>query len=275
MRSSRGRCAGIRRALLFFLRSFFGRGARRRVLRLEPRGRSEGKLFHFSSRRVEFEMGLQLLEESEKRALVGGLIAAEVSEQAFVLFRPVIGVRSRGLSGPALPSLTREPAPSLINRERMIERLKLYANAYVRTLPDFLCNEITDRYSNLRGVAASGSARYNKHMHHSDTLTAELAFAPRMQRDRLRLASNTESLRNKQGQSLSMGEFGQDMTTILASHADPELKWDCWRRRGGGLCVFCSAATIALQTIFLLFSGAGCRRYPAVVPSRHSGCNLC
>lgn len=177
-------------------------------------------------------MGLQLLEESEKRALVGGLIAAEVSEQAFVLFRPVIGVRSRGLSGPALPSLTREPAPSLINRERMIERLKLYANAYVRTLPDFLCNEITDRYSNLRGVAASGSARYNKHMHHSDTLTAELAFAPRMQRDRLRLASNTESLRNKQGQSLSMGEFGQDMATILGPHADPELKWECWRRRG-------------------------------------------
>lgn len=29
-----------------------------------------------------------------------------------------------------------------------------------------------------------------------------------------------------------MGEFGQDMATILGPHADPELNWDCWRRRG-------------------------------------------
>lgn len=49
-------------------------------------------LFHFSSRQVALEMRLQFFEESQKRALIGVFIAGEVSEQAFVLFRPVIGV---------------------------------------------------------------------------------------------------------------------------------------------------------------------------------------
>jgi hypothetical protein len=138
--------------------------------------------------------------------------------------------RSHGLRPPALPPITREPAPSAIDREQMRQRLNQYANAYVRSLPDFLCDEITDRYSNLHGLAPSGNARYSKHLHHADTLRAELAFAPRLQQDRLQLAWNAESLRSKQGQSLTRGEFGRDMAIILGSHAEPELKWDRWER---------------------------------------------
>lgn len=142
----------------------------------------------------------------------------------------VLEERSQKLNTPAIPPITREHAPSVFDEGRMIERLKQYANAYVRNLPDFLCDEITDRYTNLHGTAPSGNPRYRKLLHHADTLTAELAFAPRLQQDRLRLASDGKSSRGDMGRSLSTGEFGHDMAIILGRRADPELKWDRWQR---------------------------------------------
>lgn len=137
---------------------------------------------------------------------------------------------SRGLSRPALPSITRDPVPSVSDQERMVERLKQYSNAYVRSLPDFLCDEVTERYSNLHGVAPSGNPRYSKQLRYADTLTAELAFVSRLQQDKMRLASDAESVERNLGRSLSMGEFGHDMAIILGPRVKPELRWDRWER---------------------------------------------
>ncbi len=141
--------------------------------------------------------------------------------------------RSQNLPASGVPSISREPVPSAGDQDQMIRELKQYGSAYVHSLPNFLCEEVTERYSNLHGRAASGNVRYSKQPRHADTLKAQLAFAPRLQQDRVSLASDAESNRKKLGQSISTGEFGRDMAIILSAPAKSELKWDRWERHHG------------------------------------------
>ncbi len=142
--------------------------------------------------------------------------------------------RSSGLPAAAVNAIDREPVPSTADQDHMVQQLKRYASTYIRSLPNFLCEEVTERYSNLHGRASSGNARYSKQLRHADTLNAQLAFAPGSQQDRLRLSSDAELARRKLGRSTTAGEFGRDMAIILSGSAQPELKWDRWERHQSG-----------------------------------------
>lgn len=128
------------------------------------------------------------------------------------------------------------PVPSEEYKNQMIGRLVVYARQYVYNLPDFICDQITKRYTNLEGYTDKGNPKFGAQLHYGDTITADLAFAAGIQQERVTFASNQNApAEPAQGQSLSNGEFGRDMALILGVNVDPELTWDRWEMLHGKL----------------------------------------
>ena len=106
----------------------------------------------------------------------------------------------------------------------MLGRAVNYARDYIHNLPNFICDQITKRYTNLDGFTLTGQPRFGRKLHYGDTITAELAYAPDFKQDRIMLTARGGMAKTRKGQSGSTGEFGHDMALILGANIDPEVK---------------------------------------------------
>lgn len=149
--------------------------------------------------------------------------------------------RTALLPPPAEQPFSIQPIPSTEEQVQMLQRIVRYARSYVAGLPNFLCDQVTERYTNMSSDGRGQAAGFSKRLHHTDTMKWSLRFVDGVENGNL-LRKDINKLRRtvlKSGQSLSRGEFGEDLLLIFGSNAPPQFAWHHWERlRGKQTAVF-------------------------------------
>ncbi len=134
-----------------------------------------------------------------------------------------------------------QPVPQPDEQARMLARLFGYAQQYVKGLPNFICDQVTSRFTNFDGTEPDGTPRYKKSLRHSDTFTRSLRFVSGREEGHVKQVDGRKAgkVGTRMGQSISSGEFGGDMVMIFGAGAEPSIQWSHWEMmRGNRRAVF-------------------------------------
>jgi hypothetical protein len=137
---------------------------------------------------------------------------------------------SAGLPAPAQKAAAPKPkvraAPSYEEQQKVIREVREYALNYSKTLPDFICLQVTRRYIDRHykpGTDGSWSP--------SDRLAEKLTYFDQQEKYEA-ISHNDTSLFGKQadqfGGALSRGDFGTLIREIFDPASDAEFHWERW-----------------------------------------------
>lgn len=171
----------------------------------------------------------------------------QLSPQAIAYFRSLgLGPRSlaslehlhaqtASLPPPVSPAVAIQPIPTDDEQQRIIQSAQQYAQSYTGKLPSFVCDQITKRYTNIPQTPSPMNARPSDHLSFSDSLKWTLRFVNGVEVGNLLNSSNAKLSQAalKPGQSLSKGEFGEDMLLILGPDLHPRFGWSHWEGSNG------------------------------------------
>jgi hypothetical protein len=113
------------------------------------------------------------------------------------------------------------PAPPLSEQKALIERVREYALNYSKNLPNFICTQVTRRYSD-RGNSGFWQTE--------DTLTTRLSYFEQKEKYELVMVNNrstTQSYHSLGGAS-SSGEFGSMLQQIFDKDTGATFSWLRW-----------------------------------------------
>lgn len=113
------------------------------------------------------------------------------------------------------------PPPSAAEQKKVLEQTREYALNYSKTLPDFICTQVTRRYADPSGLEFWQSL---------DTLTARLTFFEQKEDYKLVLLNNhpTDMPYDKLGGASSTGEFGSILRSLFEPETDGQFRWERW-----------------------------------------------
>ena len=138
---------------------------------------------------------------------------------------------SAGLAAPAPKAAAPKPkvraAPSYEEQQKVIQEARDYALNYSKTLPDFICLQVTRRYLDRHykpGTDGSWSP--------SDRLAEKLTYFDQQEKYEA-ISHNDNSLYGKDnaekfGGALSRGDFGTLLREIFEPASDAEFHWERW-----------------------------------------------
>ncbi len=117
------------------------------------------------------------------------------------------------------PEFAHAAAPSDEERSVLIRDAREQALNYVRSLPDFVCSQVVQRFENVRGYWAR-----------KDTLEIKLTFFERKENYQLRTVNGRSSLRRYRdvGGAITEGEFGTLLAHIFSPEHFAAIEWDHW-----------------------------------------------
>ena len=125
------------------------------------------------------------------------------------------------------------PPPSYEEQQKILDEAREYALNYSRSLPDFLCLQVTHRYVD-RNFKPGSEGSWSP----SDRIVAKLSYFDQREKYDL-LSENENSLVGKQyesvGGSISTGEFGSVLKDIFDPSSDAEFHWARWATVRGQL----------------------------------------
>ncbi|MDQ2900677.1 MAG: hypothetical protein M3Y07_12890 [Acidobacteriota bacterium] len=126
----------------------------------------------------------------------------------------------------AAPKPVGPPPPSYDEQLRVLEEVRQYALNYTKTLPDFICTQVTRRYVDPYGTES---------WHLVDTLTAKLTYFEQKEKYQLMLVNNTVTDKPFESVSgaTSSGEFGSLLRGVFEKDSDAEFHWERWTTLGG------------------------------------------
>ena len=134
--------------------------------------------------------------------------------------------------GPKLP-----PIPSAAEQAEIIRDVREYALNYTKSLPNFLCTQVT-----RRKAAGEPGSRYARgasepSFQTQDTLTIRLSYFEQKEDYKLILFNNSPTTQNYQnmGGATSSGEFGSMMLQIFEPSTQADFEWDHWATLRGKL----------------------------------------
>jgi hypothetical protein len=144
---------------------------------------------------------------------------------------------SAGLSAPGpkaeAPKPKPIPPPSNEEQQRVLREAREYALNYSRSLPDFICLQVTRRYIDRHyrpGTEGSWAI--------SDRLAEKLSYFDQHEKYEA-LSQNDNSLYGKSadavGGALSRGDFGTMLKEIFEPESDAEFHWERWGNLDGHL----------------------------------------
>ena len=118
------------------------------------------------------------------------------------------------------------PPPSSAEQAAVLNELREYALNYSRTLPDFICLEVTDR-----SPAPSRGAGREPAWQHVDQLTARLSYFE--QKEDYKLIMHGSTIATNQdprsaGGSQSFGDFGTMLRGIFEPASQTQIEWEKW-----------------------------------------------
>jgi len=134
---------------------------------------------------------------------------------------------SKDLAAPAQPTPTPPPAapldpPGAEEQGKVIQQARDYAMNYTKSLPDFLCTQVTRRYVDPHGAQSWGL---------EDTLTAHVSYVDHKEDYKL-MTRDGKSVLNSSiwsvGGANSAGEFGSMMAGIFDPKTEATFHWERW-----------------------------------------------
>jgi hypothetical protein len=113
------------------------------------------------------------------------------------------------------------PPPSSLEQEKVLNKVRGYALNYVKTLPDFICTQVTRRYIDPSGL---------EFWQRQDVLTARLTYFEQKENYKLVLVNGTmtEQPYESVGGAISTGEFGSLMREIFEDATEAKFQWERW-----------------------------------------------
>ncbi len=125
------------------------------------------------------------------------------------------------------------PAPSPAEQSRILDEVKEHALNYTKTLPDFICTQVTRRY-----VDSTGSGRWAQ----QDTIQEHLSYVDGHEEYKVVMVNDKPAVNighTKLGGATSSGEFGTMLAEIFAPATRTEFHWERWAKlRGRIMYVF-------------------------------------
>ena len=119
------------------------------------------------------------------------------------------------------------PPPPVEEQKKVFEFLKEYAASYAKSLPNFLCKQVTRRYEDKSGTEFWGLR---------DTVIASLSFNEGKEDYKVQLINNhavIDTPFEKLGGFQTRGEFGSWMRDIFDPESNATFDWDRWATLGG------------------------------------------
>jgi len=126
-----------------------------------------------------------------------------------------------------------EAPPDAAEQDRLLEAMHRYADQYISSLPNFLCEQVTRQFE---------AGKRSNHWHKGDTLTTALRFHAGREQRRLALVNGKPV---EPGQIhwhrplITEGEFGILLSRVLGADSHAYFTWNRWETlRGKRLAVF-------------------------------------
>jgi hypothetical protein len=114
------------------------------------------------------------------------------------------------------------PPPGTEEQTKVIEQAREYALSYTKSLPDFLCTQVTRRYVDPNGLEFWAP---------EDVLTARVTYFEHKEDYKLVMV-NDHAVHDKSmlslGGATSAGEFGSMMAELFAPETQATFRWERW-----------------------------------------------
>jgi hypothetical protein len=143
--------------------------------------------------------------------------------------------QTRGLpvAAPLAPKVAPRPIPPPSSQEqaRAVAGMREWALNYTRSLPDFICTQVTRRYqAGKPGTQYGGRAGSAPSWQKLDELTIRLSYFDQRENYKLILINNTPSTQDyeKLGGSTSAGDFGSILKDVFEPATQTRFEWDHW-----------------------------------------------
>jgi hypothetical protein len=125
------------------------------------------------------------------------------------------------------------PPPSYEDQQKVIGEARDYALNYSKSLPDFICMQVTRRYID-RHFKPGTEGSWSQY----DRLSEKLSYFDQHEKYEA-ISHNDNSLVGKSadalGGALSRGDFGTLLREVFAPESDPEFHWERWANLEGHL----------------------------------------
>lgn len=120
------------------------------------------------------------------------------------------------------------PPPSSEEQAAIIDEIREYAMNYSKSLPNFICTQITRRYNDPTGTEFWRS---------QDTITARLSYFEQHENYKVVLVNNqySDKAMDSLGGATSTGEFGSLLKQTLDRRTEAQIDWDHWATLRGKL----------------------------------------
>ncbi len=138
-----------------------------------------------------------------------------------------LGDASANLAEPPPPApppvIVPIPPPDSVEQAKVIDQAREYVENYTKSLPNFICLQVTRRDVDRGGTGSS--------WYHMDTITAKLSYNGH-QEDYEVIMKNDQPVTNVKmeqlGGTVSAGEFGTMMAEIFDPQSQAQFSWDHW-----------------------------------------------
>jgi hypothetical protein len=134
------------------------------------------------------------------------------------------------------------PPPSSEEQAAILDEVRDYALNYSKTLPDFICTQVTRRYAApAPGTKYGGAAGSDPSWYLQDTLTIKLSYFEQKEDYKLILVNNAVTTQDYKtlGGATTTGDFGSMMREIFERSTQAKFEWDHWATlRGRRTLVF-------------------------------------
>lgn len=113
------------------------------------------------------------------------------------------------------------PPPTPLEQKRVLEEVREWALNYSKTLPDFICTQVTRRFVDPSGL---------EFWQMQDTLTARLSYFEQKEDYKLVLVNNrvTDQAYRSLGGASSTGEFGSMLLETFQESSQAKFQWERW-----------------------------------------------
>lgn len=112
--------------------------------------------------------------------------------------------------------------PSSSEQAAILDKVKDYAEQYVASLPDFICDQVVEQ---------SRSGKNGKHPRRGDTLTSKLVYSEQRERRTLETVNGKPvgpDSRRPHSPLVTEGEFGILLSNIVSSSSEAKFQWIGW-----------------------------------------------
>lgn len=134
------------------------------------------------------------------------------------------------------------PPPTSEEQAAVIDEVRDYALNYSKTLPDFICTQVTRRFAApTPGTKYGGPAGGDPTWYLQDTLTIKLSYFEQKEDYKLILVNNAMTTQDYKtlGGATTTGDFGSMMREIFERATEAKFEWDHWATlRGRRTLVF-------------------------------------